>query len=192
MYRTRNWTQHQRSTEPLPRAATHADCPTHSRIAVRTAKIAIKTSSSTSQSAPRPPIRPYTVTRKLEFSLRKYFDIGCLHHTQKLHTRRPGVATEIQSHYCATRRNGRDSATSTPISGPGHPLTSEFPTVTSSSQPEKPGHTADDSAQQGESSGLPQITSEELLGDRQEIEIRHSGESYRLRITKNGKLILHK
>ena len=64
--------------------------------------------------------------------------------------------------------------------------------MTSSSQPDKPAHTADAAAQQGESSAPPQITSQELLGNRREIEIRHDGESYRLRITKNGKLILHK
>jgi hemin uptake protein HemP len=37
-----------------------------------------------------------------------------------------------------------------------------------------------------------QLTSEELFAGRHEIEIRHDGESYRLRITRNGKLILHK
>ena len=75
-----------------------------------------------------------------------------------------------------------------------HKSTTEFGvrTVTSSSQPDKPAHPADDSTRQGESSTPLQITSQELLGDRREIEIRHDGESYRLRITKNGKLILHK
>lgn len=64
--------------------------------------------------------------------------------------------------------------------------------MTSSSQPDKPTHAADGPVEQGDSSAPPQITSQELFGDRQEIEIRHAGESYRLRITKNGKLILHK
>jgi len=36
------------------------------------------------------------------------------------------------------------------------------------------------------------ITSRELLGDAQELIIVHSGEEYRLRITRNGKLILTK
>jgi hemin uptake protein HemP len=34
--------------------------------------------------------------------------------------------------------------------------------------------------------------SEELLGGRQEILIRHHGEIYRLRLTRNDKLILNK
>lgn len=36
------------------------------------------------------------------------------------------------------------------------------------------------------------LTSAELFAGRQEIKILHQGESYRLRITRNGKLILHK
>ncbi len=36
------------------------------------------------------------------------------------------------------------------------------------------------------------VSSEELFAGRQEVEIQHEGESYRLRITRNGKLILHK
>jgi hemin uptake protein HemP len=36
------------------------------------------------------------------------------------------------------------------------------------------------------------ITSDELFAGRQEIQICHAGECYRLRITRSGKLILHK
>lgn len=38
----------------------------------------------------------------------------------------------------------------------------------------------------------PCLDSAELLGDRREIRIRHGGEMYRLRLTRSGKLILHK
>jgi hemin uptake protein HemP len=37
-----------------------------------------------------------------------------------------------------------------------------------------------------------ELTSEELLAGQQEICIRHGEEIYRLRLTRNGKLILHK
>ncbi|MFW6155380.1 MAG: hemin uptake protein HemP [Planctomycetota bacterium] len=36
------------------------------------------------------------------------------------------------------------------------------------------------------------IDSAQLLANRKEIQIRHAGEVYRLRVTKNGKLILNK
>jgi len=36
------------------------------------------------------------------------------------------------------------------------------------------------------------INSASLFGDRREVEIRHRGEIYRLRVTRNGKLILNK
>lgn len=36
------------------------------------------------------------------------------------------------------------------------------------------------------------IPSGELLKGRREVLIQHEGETYRLRVTKNGKLILHK
>ncbi|PKO85012.1 MAG: hemin uptake protein HemP [Betaproteobacteria bacterium HGW-Betaproteobacteria-11] len=39
---------------------------------------------------------------------------------------------------------------------------------------------------------LPRIESVALLGRHQEIEILHAGETYRLRRTKQGKLILTK
>ena len=35
-------------------------------------------------------------------------------------------------------------------------------------------------------------TSEELLGGQHEVFIRHGSETYRLRLTRQGKLILHK
>ncbi|WP_166830680.1 hemin uptake protein HemP [Thalassoroseus pseudoceratinae] len=36
------------------------------------------------------------------------------------------------------------------------------------------------------------VRSEELLKGSQELRIVHEGETYRLRLTRNGKLILHK
>ena len=36
------------------------------------------------------------------------------------------------------------------------------------------------------------IESSELFAERNEVEIRHEGQVYRLRVTKNGKLILNK
>jgi len=38
----------------------------------------------------------------------------------------------------------------------------------------------------------PIVESISLFGDRKEIHIRHDGELYRLRVTRNGKLILNK
>lgn len=38
----------------------------------------------------------------------------------------------------------------------------------------------------------PRLSSQELLGSRQEVEIEHQGEIYRLRVTRAGKLILTK
>ena len=38
----------------------------------------------------------------------------------------------------------------------------------------------------------PFVDSAALFGERKELAIRHAGETYRLRITKNGKLILTK
>lgn len=40
--------------------------------------------------------------------------------------------------------------------------------------------------------GAPVIDSAQLLADRKEVQIRHGGEIYRLRVTRNGKLILNK
>ena len=37
-----------------------------------------------------------------------------------------------------------------------------------------------------------ELSSAELLGGQQEVCIRHGDEVYRLRLTRNGKLILHK
>ena len=42
------------------------------------------------------------------------------------------------------------------------------------------------------SSELGVLTTEQLFGKRQEIAIVHDGEAYRLRITRNNKLILTK
>ncbi len=36
------------------------------------------------------------------------------------------------------------------------------------------------------------IDSQELFADQKEIQIRHAGEIYRLRLTRNGRLILNK
>jgi len=36
------------------------------------------------------------------------------------------------------------------------------------------------------------LDSERLFGSQKEIQIRHAGQMYRLRITRNGKLILNK
>lgn len=36
------------------------------------------------------------------------------------------------------------------------------------------------------------IESKDLFADKNEVEIRHAGELYRLRVTRNGKLILNK
>ncbi len=36
------------------------------------------------------------------------------------------------------------------------------------------------------------IESDYLFGERHEVQIRHAGEIYRLRLTRNGKLILNK
>jgi len=36
------------------------------------------------------------------------------------------------------------------------------------------------------------IESKYLFADRKEVEIRHAGKTYRLRVTRNGKLILNK
>jgi len=47
-------------------------------------------------------------------------------------------------------------------------------------------------AQRAETGSKPRLTSQELLAGRPEIEIEHDGAIYRLRLTKAGKLILHK
>jgi hemin uptake protein HemP len=40
--------------------------------------------------------------------------------------------------------------------------------------------------------GAPVINSAQLLAERKEVQILHGGELYRLRVTRNGKLILNK
>jgi hemin uptake protein HemP len=55
------------------------------------------------------------------------------------------------------------------------------------------GGTASHSETYSSSTGrLRELTSEELLCGQQEVCIRHGEEIYRLRVTRNGKLILHK
>jgi hemin uptake protein HemP len=54
------------------------------------------------------------------------------------------------------------------------------------SQPKRPYDLASASASVG------RITSLQLLQGRQQVEIEHGGELYRLRVTKAGKLILTK
>ncbi len=39
---------------------------------------------------------------------------------------------------------------------------------------------------------VPEVSSEELLRDHTELLIRHGEETYRLKLTRNGKLILQK
>lgn len=64
------------------------------------------------------------------------------------------------------------------------------------SHPEPPREqpTGDSSAGTGsnEPAAKPVIASEELLQGSQEVEIQHGSDVYRLRVTRNGKLILHK
>ena len=45
---------------------------------------------------------------------------------------------------------------------------------------------------QGDVAATPTIRSSDLLGQGREIFIEHDGSLYRLRLTRNGKLILHK
>ena len=52
------------------------------------------------------------------------------------------------------------------------------------SRPREPGH-ADFESRRA-------IRSEELLAGAQEVLIEHEGQTYRLRLTRRGKLILHK
>jgi len=58
---------------------------------------------------------------------------------------------------------------------------------TESQQPERRAESAN-----SPSSEQARISSTELLRGRQQLEIDHAGEVYRLRITKTGKLILTK
>ncbi len=57
-------------------------------------------------------------------------------------------------------------------------------------EPEHPDRAAD-SKTDGPSETCV-IRSEDLLKGSQELRIVHEGETYRLRLTRNGKLILHK
>lgn len=57
-------------------------------------------------------------------------------------------------------------------------------------EPEDPDRPADSKTDEATNSCV--IRSEDLLKGSQELRIVHEGETYRLRLTRNGKLILHK
>lgn len=58
-------------------------------------------------------------------------------------------------------------------------------------QPEQP-EAADASADSDTPAEGPVVSSAELLAGKRELLIQHGDDIYRLRITRNGKLILHK
>ncbi len=57
-------------------------------------------------------------------------------------------------------------------------------------EPEQSDRPAESTPKNAESPSV--VRSEELLKGSQELRIVHAGETYRLRLTRNGKLILHK
>jgi len=57
--------------------------------------------------------------------------------------------------------------------------------------PERPQHDPDDLVADA-SVEHPMIDSRQLFRGSRELQIRHEGELYRLRVTRNGKLILNK
>lgn len=62
-------------------------------------------------------------------------------------------------------------------------------------EPHSIDQTAENSAEvngQSSTDQAPQWQSDQLLQGRREVLIKHDGECYRLRLTRNGKLILHK
>ncbi|MEX0724890.1 MAG: hemin uptake protein HemP [Planctomycetaceae bacterium] len=59
------------------------------------------------------------------------------------------------------------------------------------SQPDPSGHLGDD-AKGADASSLPRIRFEEISGGHSEVQVEFRGQVYRLRVTKNGKLILNK
>ncbi|MBA4032310.1 MAG: hemin uptake protein HemP [Planctomyces sp.] len=59
-------------------------------------------------------------------------------------------------------------------------------------QPPVPSLPATAAASQGATSSSPSIDSGTLMQGQKELLIDHLGEVYRLRVTRNGKLILHK
>lgn len=68
-----------------------------------------------------------------------------------------------------------------------------FPVQSDQNTPRKPGTDSHVSAEAESNSLLPgAITTALLFQGSQEILINHNGEPYRMRITKNGKLILTK
>ncbi len=58
--------------------------------------------------------------------------------------------------------------------------------------PEKPAKPAPDEPGRSDPEPLRLIHSDELLAGAQEVLIEHEGQTYRLRLTRSGKLILHK
>lgn len=59
-------------------------------------------------------------------------------------------------------------------------------------EPEPSCDTNDEPPLAGRRSAPREITSTEILRGAREVLIRHGDETYRLRLTRNGKLILHK
>jgi hemin uptake protein HemP len=49
-----------------------------------------------------------------------------------------------------------------------------------------------DAAAEDAAKALPRLAASQLFGEASELELIHQGEVYRLRITRNGKLILTK
>jgi len=58
--------------------------------------------------------------------------------------------------------------------------------------PEPADHVAVDAAAPREEAVPGEISSQQLLGGKAEVFIRHGDDLYRLRLTRNGKLILQK
>lgn len=56
----------------------------------------------------------------------------------------------------------------------------------------EPGETSDLRARDTNSTPPREIPSDQIFAGTHEVLIRHAGELYRLRLTRNGKLILHK
>ena len=58
--------------------------------------------------------------------------------------------------------------------------------------PQKPARPQTEESEHADSDSRRLIRSEELLAGTQEVLIEHDGQTYRLRLTRRGKLILHK
>ncbi len=59
-------------------------------------------------------------------------------------------------------------------------------------KPEASSSRTTETSQSSDISTIRRMTSNELLAGRKELAIEHSGEEYRLRLTRKGKLILTK